>query len=90
MVLKLTQKQKRHIDLKILVTGLLPRMLFLANFSKFHKMVLFETGKGYFGAENKAGKGNGLLYQFLIEKGKKSTIYLDFGKNLDFEISDNF
>ena len=93
MVLKLVQKQKRDIDLKILVTRLLPRMRFLANFSKFHKMVPFETGKGFFKTKNRVGKENGLFYQLFIKngkKGKRGTIYLDFFENLIFEIFGRF
>ena len=68
-------------------------MLFLANFSKFHKMVLFETGKGFFKTKNRVGKGNNLFYLFLIKngkKGKRGTIYLDFDENLNFEIFGRF
>ena len=68
-------------------------MLFLGNFSKFHKMVLFETGKGFFKTKNRVGKGNDLFYQFFIKnckKGKRGTIYLDFDENLNFEIFGRF
>ena len=57
-------------------------------FSKFHKIVLSETGKGYFSPRNRMSKGNGLFYCFFIKKGKKGkrgTIYLDFLENLNFE-----
>ena len=56
------QKAKKGHRFENSVTKLLPRMRFLANFSKFHKMVLFETGKGYFRTKNRVGKGNNLFY----------------------------
>ena len=90
MVLKLIQKQKRTRVLNILFPKYGQNVLLEVNFSKFHKMVLFETGKGYFRTKNRVGKGNGLFYQFLIKKGKKGTIYLDFSENLDFQIFRRF
>ena len=89
MVFKLTQKQKRYIDLKKFVSKSGQNVLLEVNFSKFHKMVLLQAGKGRFKTKNKGAKGNGLFYQFFIKKGKKGkrgTIYLDFLENLNFEI----
>ena len=71
MVLKLAQKQKRGMGLNILLSKSRQNVLLEVNFSKFHKLILFETGKGYFRAKNRVGKGNGLFYQFFIKNGKK-------------------
>ena len=93
MVFKLVQKQKRDIDLNKLSYKIVTENAILANFSKFHKMVLFETEKGLFSPKNRVGKGNELFYQIFIKKGKKGKrgmIYLDFFENLNFEIFGQF
>ena len=51
----------------------------VANFSKFHKIVLSETWKQYFSPPNRVEKGNG-FYFFFLKKGKKEYIYGFFRK----------
>ena len=65
-------------------------VLFLANISKFHKIVLFYTEKGYFGPKKRVGTGNGLFYYIYNKKGKRGTIFLNFCEILDFEIFRRF
>ena len=72
---KIGPKAKKGHRFENFITKLLPKMLFLANFSKFHKMVLCETGKAF--CIKKGTK---------CKKGKRGTIYLDFGEKLNFEI----
>ena len=86
MVFKLTQKQKRTMAFNIFVSKSGQNVLLEVNFSKFHKMVLLQARKSCFGTKNRVAKGNGLFYQFLIKKGKRGMIYLNFDENLNFEI----
>ena len=62
MVFKLVQNHKRDIDLKIFVSKSGRNVLLDVNFSKFHKMVLFETEKGHFSPKNWVAIENELCY----------------------------